>query len=150
MRGRDSTTIMQIKAGAFLIMFFILQSCNMKNSFYTEHTESDLYRIPLIKPYKLTQLYGLNAERDDLDGKFNSWHLKLFFADKSKSWSHVNVTDINVTNGLIYGHGKKTKFSPNDYFVIIPERRIEKIFKTEGEWKEFLLTEGIDSVVLYW
>jgi len=150
--GLVNTNYMRAKIGASPILIFVLLVCNscQSNSFYTEYSESDLYRIPLIKPYKLTQIYGLNAERDDLVGKFNSWQLNLFFADKSKSWGHVNVTDINVKNEVVYGHGKRTKFPPNDYFVIIPGKKIEKIFKTEEEWKQFLRTLAIDSVVLYW
>jgi len=38
----------------------------------------------------------------------------------------------------------ETEF-PNYWFVIIPDKKLEKTFKKENEWKEFLKSSGISE-----
>jgi hypothetical protein len=56
----------------------------------------------------------------------------------------INTTDFNVVNGVIYGNGHRTRYAPNDFFVIIPGKKIEKTFESQDEWKTYLINLGID------
>ena len=124
------------------ILFFIL-SCEIKSDrFYNEVYVADLQRIPLIKPYVL-----FNSRGSDSTSRSYGWHLKLFQPQPESFVDHLNVSYINISKEIIYGHGQDGKtYFPNYWFAIVPSRQIEKTFKKEREWKDFLSSMGINSV----
>ena len=120
------------------ISFFI--SCYDLN-FYEVKSLGGLYVMPLIKPYRLKEL--------DLDHALESCKLDFRYNIDTSGFNHENVTDINIVEGIIFGHGERTIYHPNDWFVIIPAKKIEKKFKERVEWEHYLQSEGIDSIILY-
>ena len=123
-----------------------IDSCNTKRSFYDYYAREDLYRIPLIEPYELINLYNANPDLKATHG----WELD-FIDEKAKGHdSHVNVSNINVINGIIYGHGQDGMTDyPNFWFVVIPSEKVSKTFKEEGSWLEYLKTKQINGNDLY-
>lgn len=66
----------------FLFIFLTCATCTSKTAaFYTNYVEDNLYRIPLIYPYKLIRIYGL--EKDE--GSINSWDLEFHYNGDSES-----------------------------------------------------------------
>ncbi|HRH49006.1 MAG TPA: hypothetical protein PLP23_09650 [Panacibacter sp.] len=127
----------------FLILLIGI-SCNSKYDFYETHGVSDLYVIPLYK------LYRLSTVSDDRKLTGEAWGLDLKYKSGGFKDNYTNVTDINLTKGVIYGNGKREEGAePNDWFVIITENRTEKIFENEKDWLNYLSKIGIDSVKLY-
>jgi hypothetical protein len=125
-----------------IVSVIYLSSCNSGDSFYNDYSREDLYRLPLLKPYELLNIYG--ADPTDLD--FHSWSLKLLSGDRSQ----LNVSNIQVSKGVIYGHGKDgLTLPPNYWFVIIPEQKIEMIFKKKDEWVAFLKQKQINPESVY-
>lgn len=98
------------------------RGCNLvwQSNFYGYISREDLIRIPLIQPYELLTLANLNTDIiDSSDYRTVSWQLKF----KNPGMDHINTTDFNVMNGIIYGSGKRSGYAPNDYFVVIPARK---------------------------
>jgi hypothetical protein len=136
---------------SFIIIFLLAgcdpRGCNLVSlpNFYGYISREDLIRIPLIQPYELLTLSNLDTHPiDTTDERTVSWELR--FKHPGMDW--INTTDFNVVNGIIYGNGKRSRAAPNDYFVIIPAEKIEKIFETETEWNDYLKNKGIDSRIL--
>jgi hypothetical protein len=135
-----------LKSVLFLLLFSAAYiGCESGSGFYEEYTKEDLFRLPLVRPYELLNLYG--ADSSDLE--LHGWTLKLqnqFFGYVSQ----LNVSDINVLNGTIYGHGKDgLTHNPNFWFAIVPDQKIEKVFETENEWTAFLKERKVDPAALY-
>jgi hypothetical protein len=62
----------------------------------------------------------------------------------------VNVTDFQISNGVIFGHGKRGEiYYPNDWFVIIPAQKVEKVFEKKADWIAFLKQKNIQPEGLY-
>jgi hypothetical protein len=112
--------------------------------------------MPVIKPYQLTHLYGMEeGEGADL------WELFFHYGgDKETSGFNsigntgyaprVAVKEINVSNGIIYGHDSQQSDYPDVWFVVIPKEKIEKVFKgKEAEWKDFLKAKGVTDIQLH-
>jgi hypothetical protein len=119
------------------------RGCNLvwQSDFYGYLSREDLIRIPLIQPYELLTLSNLESDSiDETNHLMVSWELRF----KHISQHSVNTTDFNVINGVIYGNGKRTVYAPNDYFIIVPARKLEKTFKNESEWKDSLVQMGIN------
>lgn len=119
------------------------RGCNLvwQSDFYGYISREDLIRIPMIQPYELLTLANLNTDIiDTSDSQTVSWELRF----KNPGMDHINTTDFNVMKGIIYGNGKRSAYAPNDYFVIIPARKLEKTFASETEWRHYLIDLGID------
>jgi hypothetical protein len=140
----------------FVVLAFFIFSCNGGNNpFYSYYAEEDLYRVPLIKPYQLINLYGVEEDN------FPLWQMDFHYGgDKNtpgfnsdlgpNSVPGVSATEINVTNGVIYGHSPKNGDYPDVWFAVIPERKIEKVFKgKETEWIDFLKRNSITNIQMY-
>lgn len=117
-------------------------SCNsdIERFYKTNHIE-DIDVLPLIKPYRLwTPIPGKEV-----------WHLEFRDSVKDKYGyiSQTNVCQINVINRIIFGHCSDVSYSPNFYFIIIPDKGFEKAFDSEQEWTAYLKTKGIDDEKLY-
>jgi hypothetical protein len=152
--GRITFYFNYISAGMFrkiqlaFIFIFMLAGCDPRGcnifwqpNFYGYISREDLIRIPLIQPYELLTLSNLDTDSIDYsDYNTVSWELRF----KNPGKDHINTTDFNVVNGVIYGNGKRTRNAPNDCFVIIPARKLEKTFESETEWKAYLINLGID------
>ncbi len=119
-----------------IVTAVLIMSCNSDiDQFYTVSHESDIDILPLIKPYKLWT---------PIPGHYN-WFLDFKKQEKGKKGYYHNqivVWEVNVVNHIIYG------FS-GDYFVIIPEVGIEKMFKSKMEWSEYLKSKGITDNTMY-
>jgi hypothetical protein len=140
-----------------LILSVLIVSCkNGNDSFYSSYAEDDLYRMPVIKPYQLINLYGIEEDES------SRWQLDFHYGgDKNtpgfnsdlvpNSVPGVSATEINVTNGIIYGHDPEYRdYYPDVWFVVIPKAKIEKVFKgNEVEWKDYLKGKGITDIHLY-
>jgi hypothetical protein len=140
MRGKDCLVYLFL----LLLVGCDPRGCNLVSQpdFYGYISREDLIRIPLVQPYELLTLSNLNTDPDnESDERTVSWELRF----KNPGMDHVNVTDFNVTSGVIYGNGKRSRFAPNDYFIIIPVRKIESRFKSEAEWRDSLRNMGIGS-----
>jgi hypothetical protein len=151
---------MKIIYKTFNVLFILLvASCQWadNDSFYQNYSEEDLYRLPLIKPYQLIQLYGIDKSSDKSslrkDEIFNVWSLRFVYGGDSQSPGFtydVNATEINIKKGVIYGHRPKREDYPDVWFVIIPNEKIEKVFKDKkNEWKNYLKSRNIDPPVLH-
>jgi hypothetical protein len=128
----------------FLIALSFSISCNNHRSFYEYSTVEDLYRLPLIEPYELTNIFGVDEDRHSEWA--STWNLKLIYG----SVKTTRAEEVNVTKGIIYGYHPRFDYYPPAWFVIIPEEKIEKFFKDqEKEWRSFLASKGIDSIKLY-
>jgi hypothetical protein len=123
--------------------------------------------MPVLKPYQLTGLYGMVEGEEGLV----LWSLHFHYGgDKvTRGFNvivnpgytpRVSVKEINVSNGIIYGHNSEINYGtdvngkvliyPDVWFVIIPKEKIEKVFKDrEAEWKEFLKEKGITDIQLH-
>jgi len=129
-----------LKIKIFLLLFIL--SCGIKKDrFYTEVYTFDLQRMPLIKPYEL-----ITPRVSDSTTEVHSWHLKLFQPQPKSYVHHLNISHVNVSKNIIYGHGQdgRTNF-PNYWFIIIPNKNLEKTFNKEEEWKSYLTSVEINS-----
>ena len=131
-----------------ILLFALLvnTSCKDKNSFYTHTTKEDLYRLPLIEPYELINIYG--SDNDRHEEAYSTWQVDLKYGHYP--FSSARAVQVNVTNGIIYGWRPRTDQDVERRFVIIPKEKEEKVFKNqEPEWREYLKQKGIDSIKMY-
>jgi hypothetical protein len=120
-------------------------SCKLKDPFYDEYAVEDLYRLPLIKPYELLNLYGADPNEEVT----RSWALKFVYGE-CEGYSQLNISHIQVAKGVIYGHGKDgITSSPNYWFIVIPDQKIERIFKKRNDWIDFLKHKQLNPDTLY-
>ena len=134
----------------FFAMVLLSVTCKHRTeSFYMGYIEGDLYRVPLIYPYQITQLYGLEKGK----GLTNSWALNFHYEGDSTTPGFSNgvmVSEINVSNGIIYGYDYEQPDYPGVWFVIVPDQRVEKVFKNnKKQWNEFLSQYNISNPELY-
>ena len=108
-----------------------------EGDFYSYSSREDLLRVPLIWPYELT-----NTSRSDSEIISRVWHLELTELNPNGSHKFLNISEINVSNGIIFGHGN---VSPTGYVGIIADSRTEYVFKEKSEWLKFLSQKGIDG-----
>jgi len=119
---------------AFFIIIAMTSCNNDVENFYRTSRDSDLWVLPLIKPYRL-----INAEPNQ-----TLWYLDLkrpLGINPGSKWKQVTVDKINVVNKVIYGSG----YDPAYYFVIVPDEDIEKVFKAQDEWNAYLKELGING-----
>lgn len=129
-----------------LTMIAITDSCHTGHSFYNYYTKEDLYRIPLIEPYELINIYNANPNLKATHG----WQLDFMNRKKEDPGSHVNVSNVNVLKGVIFGHGQDGMTDyPNFWFVVIPSEKITETFKDEKAWLNYLGKRQIDGKNLY-
>ncbi|WP_162902844.1 hypothetical protein [Taibaiella koreensis] len=128
----------------FILLIFVMLSCNSGvDDFYkTSHTE-DIDVLPLIKPYRLWTPIA-NWPAWALDFK------KPVSVDTDLHVSQMQVCEINVSNGIIYGHcAHQSSAMNNSYFVIVPDSNVEKIFGSREAWDTYLSARNANSDVLY-
>lgn len=141
----------------YLIFLLAVVSCNTSSSFYSYYAEEDLYRLPLIPPYQMT-----NLASDWSKIREHSWTLKLLHyrnkhdpvndsLNKLQYQPEIRASEINVTaNGIIYGHNKKAESEMEVWFVIIPKEKVEKFFYSkEIEWKKYLEEKGVRQIEFF-
>lgn len=102
--------------------------------------------MPLLKPYELLNTWNADSNYDGTHG----WNLKLYYKVFEGYIDHLNISNINVSKGIIYGHGQdgKTNF-PNYWVIIIPSKKYEQVFQNNQKWKTALDSLDIDSNKLY-
>ena len=129
----DSTLSMVIIA---VILF--LSSCNSSSKkidpFYTDRGDWDDFEVPLIKPYKMIILngskeWGMNMEQGSM---------------------LEDIREVNVINGVILAHCKKTIFYPENvnkeaWAIIIPSKNFEKIFAIHYQYVQYLKSIGFEA-----
>jgi len=98
--------------------------------------------LPLIRPYELTNIAGTRS--DILYG--DNWNLDFRTLWDSVSPTHVNVSTINVENGIIYGYGTANRY---DHFIIKAASGEEKTYKEVGEWEKQLRILEVDPNKVY-
>lgn len=139
------------------LLSLVLAACEgSNNSFYTYYAEEDLYRLPLIKPYKLINLYGFKEGEGH-----DSWQINFHYGgDKNvRGYNNIDIpnykpvvlaTDINISKEIIFGYDPGRGEDPPVWFIIIPDQKLEKVFKNEKtEWQKFLKKEGVVDFKLY-
>ena len=123
------------------LLFLVFMGCN-QNNFYEEYQVDDLWRLPLIKPYELKNVAGAKPEHFYND----NWHLLFIKLKDGKFTGGVNVTMINVDNGIIYGYGTA---NPCHHFLINCKTGEEKIFTDVKLWEQSLDSLGVDYKKIY-
>lgn len=120
---------MHRKNHLLFILLWLLAGCDPRGcnlvsqpDFYGYISREDLIRIPLIQPYELLTINANPDSIDEADERTISWELRF----KNPGMDHINTTDFNVADSVIYGNGARTRYAPNDYFVIIPAKKLEK------------------------
>lgn len=123
-----------------LLAFFCMTSCSRGvDIFYKTSHVGDIDVLPLIKPYKLWSPIPGNQV----------WHLD--FSQKvaiKPGWeiSQMQVCWINVTNRIVYGHCSDKLESANAaYFVVVPDKKIERIFLSKDDWLKYLAENGVHN-----
>lgn len=134
----------------FFFLILVSLSCNnSEERFNRDFSEGDLYRIPLMYPYELIRVKGLEKDM----GATNSWDLNFHYNGDAESPGFskgVSVSEINVSNGVIFGYDYSAADYPAVWFVIIPDKRIEKVFKGKKEgWTTFLRQNSISQIELF-
>lgn len=130
----------------YFLLFLVVTLFIGCNSFYDHYAEEDLYRVPLISPYRLTQIYGF-TESDGLE-----WFLDLYYAGDTThmGYDQISVREINLVNGVIYGHKSAGRIDTNHYyFVIIPSQKIEAVFRDKIQWESYLEQRKVDPSKMY-
>ena len=107
-----------------------------KDIFYERSGGWDYARIPLKKPYELMKLKNRPG-----------WDMNLHAMTLQSSIS--NVTGVNIIEGLIVLHSSGNTFLrgvevPQAWFVIIPEKEIEKGFDKKEEFTSYLTSMSIN------
>ena len=111
----------------------------VEDKFYTTTTSSwDASRIPLLKPYEMLKLNGTQE-----------WTMNLFEIPSSVS----NVEEINIYRNIILIHAGETYCNyakvHEGWFIIIPEKHIEKGFDKKEDFKKYLSSLKIENPRLY-
>ena len=125
----------------FCAIFFV-SGCFWEAGFYEYYRDEDLWRLPLIKPYQLTNIAGTTRDW----GFGDNWRLQFRTVWDSLSLQHVNVSMINVENGIIYGYGTA---NPCDHFIINTRTGSEMTYKDVGEWENELIRSNVDYTRVY-
>src|ERR1700743_893760 len=126
--GKTTLMMKYIKQTLFV---YLSISCLGCNNFYQDYQQEDLWRLPLLDPYELKNIAGAKPE----EYNNNNWHLTLQKLKVDSIVNGLNITMINVDNGIIYGYG--TAY-PSYHFLINYNTKEEKIFKQIGEWQKEL------------
>lgn len=126
----------------FFFTLILLFSLSCKTNFYEHYQVSDLWRLPLLEPYELLNIAGATEYQANND----NWHITFKHPDQVKGEKALNVTMINIENGIIYGYGTVV---PCDYFIIIPGEDKEFIFKNIEDWEVELGKMKIDPVNIF-
>lgn len=126
-------------------------ACNQQNKnrrhadkFYTEKSDWDVIRIPLVKPY---EALNLSSDQD--------WSVQLAdMADPSGGPISVPGTKhINVIDSVILIHSRKTildgEWVNEAWFVFIPKNQIFRGFKTHREYLNYTSSIKIKDPKLY-
>jgi hypothetical protein len=113
---------------------------DQKDIFYTRSGGLDYARIPLKKPYELTEL-----KNDSV------WRMNLHAMNLQSSIS--NITGVNIIDGVIVIHSANCFLRgtevPEAWFVVIPEKRIEKGFDNEEEFTSYLTSINVKKGELH-
>jgi hypothetical protein len=143
---------MKSKKWHLFLLLFSLSSCH---SFYSDYAEGDLYRIPLIDPYRLINIYG--ADENGPSNHPKLWFLNLYYAGDTthKGYRQIVAQEINVVHGIIFGHDppfiSDGKLMDLDYyFAIIPAQKIENVFRSKIQWENYLMNRKVDPKKLYY
>jgi len=139
-----------------ILLLFLLSCKSETTSFFANYREKDLYRLPLVPPYQATNLAGF----DDRPSDSYAWELRFIYGGDKDVYGFndssiagypamVHPTQLNVANGIIYGYNEKGEFDSEIGFVIVPEERIEEVFKNDRTgWESFLKRKGIENIKL--
>jgi hypothetical protein len=124
-----------------IALLMSLCSCGNKKGkidpYYTDHGDWDDIRFPLIKPY---EALCLNGSHD--------WIVQT--TQNSESFFSAPYTKkLNVVNGVILLYSTKTILNgvhtKEAWFVLVPEKHIEKGFGTYTEYLRYLPNLGIKN-----
>jgi hypothetical protein len=122
----------------FVIVLLIISACNTGDSFYNDYEVSDLWRLPLLKPYELRNLRHATSD----DEVLYSWELDFKTKNEFGGERFVKITRVNVKNGFLYGYNDKKN---SNYFVINCNKNSELFFDNFSSWSQFLKENEIDS-----
>lgn len=137
------------------VRFFILSTllallflaCNSENSFYRRISVEDLWRIPLINPYELRTIQGIDTNY------VSEWQLDLISSPKKPGsiFTFVLVYKLNVMDSIIYGFGPFRE-GKNKFFIIDARNQNEILYDNINEWQTELVKSKInsDSLIPVW
>ena len=124
-----------------IVLLLSLCSCGNKkrkfDPYYTDHGDWDDIRFPLIKPY---EALCLNGSHD--------WIVQT--TQNSESFfSAPSTKKLNVVNGVIMLYSTKTILNgvntKEAWFVLDPEKHVEKGFSTHNEYLRYLQLLGVKN-----
>jgi hypothetical protein len=125
---------------ALLTLWVLIIGC-FEPDFYKYSQREDLYRLPLIKPYEL-----LNIASEDKSVSRDFWTLKLKQLEPEGNQVQVSLTDVNISQNIIYGYAENRPWSGSQtYIAIVRDTDNEFKFKNKEEWLKFLSQRGIDG-----
>ncbi len=118
-----------------------------KDPFYIEDAGYDYIRFPLIKPYEVWSL-----------DKGKIWFIKPNFTPKDlrNATAIFGIKKMNcLNNKIIISYCEKEAIVggvkyPKAWFVIIPEKNINKGFTKEEDFIEYLKEQGIKKEQISW
>ena len=115
------------------LVFFILAACEEpKQDFYKDEMEAfDVWRIPIVKPYRLITADCLSAEG------CNGWN----FGSRDFS-EHFSVDSLNYDNNYILFY---SPYNGDNYIAIdVIQKKVYKFAKVE-EYRAFLREKKVDN-----
>jgi hypothetical protein len=138
-----------------LAVAFAFSSCRSKNGntddYYTDHGDWDDVRFPLIKPYEALCLNGSHT-----------WYVQAT-QNAASFFSAPGTTKLNIAQKTIFLYSTNTILNGANareaWFVLIPDKHIEKSFATHREYLDYLHALNmnrepklyeIDQVAEYW
>ncbi|GAA4339055.1 hypothetical protein GCM10023149_49500 [Mucilaginibacter gynuensis] len=139
-----------MKKGILLILGMLsLLACDnqderLKNAdpFYTEKSDFDLIRFPLIKPYEALSI------SDD-----TGWYVQNQEDSTASAVSIPGAKHINVIDSVVIIHAQKTLIEGQQinegWFVLVPKIKVYKEFKSRQEFMKYVLSLQIKNIKMY-
>lgn len=133
----------------FIAILLFMTSCNygskqdkQTDSFYAKSSGFDYRRLPLIKPYE-----AISTNKETWDVQF---HVKGKKYPETYVTGVINVKKVAVQNGVLMLFTPDSNFITEglpiyQWFVVIPEKQVEKGFETEQEFLDYLKGIGMEK-----
>ena len=139
------------KETILLLMYLLLFACNHQtpdrqkaDKFYTEKSDYNLVRFPLIKPYQMAMI--TNGIPSD------NWI--MLSIDECEAFPTIpGVKHINVIDTVIFAYANNTivnfQSAKKGWFILIPKRHIIREFTTQKEYLNYLSSIKVHDPKMY-
>ncbi|MEO3404026.1 hypothetical protein AAFN85_08995 [Mucilaginibacter sp. CAU 1740] len=129
-------------------MPLLLISCSNSSKphtdpFYTDKSDFDMSRVPLVKPYLVINI-----------PPSNNWIIQTEDTDTSFCMGTIPGTKyINLVDSAIFAYSKNTiidgQAAKEGWFVVVPQKHILRGFKTRKEYLNYLDTIKLKDPKMY-